>query len=222
MKRIFKWLLRLFLLAIVLVVIFFLSFDTLVKIFIEHRIHSQTGLKISIGKFYLGFTKPIIEIKNLKIYNPTNFGGQPFLVIPEIYVEYDQAALAQYQLHVTQMRFNLGELDIVKNQAGQTNIFSLGLKLSTKKSDSENELNDFKKKSGLAFKGIDQLNVAFGTAKYIDLKNPQNNFEQNIGLTNVPAFNVKSPADLAGIILIVSLNSANFFDSIFGSQNSFP
>jgi hypothetical protein len=36
------------------------------------------------------------------------------------------------------MRFNLGELDIVKNQAGQTNIFALGLRCPTKKSGGGN------------------------------------------------------------------------------------
>ena len=32
--------------------------------------------------------------------------------------EYDPAALARHELHITLMRFNLGELDVVKNQAG--------------------------------------------------------------------------------------------------------
>jgi hypothetical protein len=63
------------------------------------------------------------EIKNLRLYNPPDFGGTPFLDIPEIHVEYDRAALAPARIHITLLRFNLGEIDIVKNQAGQTNLF---------------------------------------------------------------------------------------------------
>ena len=43
---------------------------------------------------------------------------------------------------------------------------------------------DFKKQTGLDFKGIDVLNVSVGKAKFIDLKDQQNNREQNIGVEN--------------------------------------
>ena len=86
-----------------------------------------------IGSVSLGLAEPTMTIQNLKLYNPPDFGGTPFLDIPEIHVEYDRAALARHELHVTLLRFNLGELDIVKNQAGQTNIFSLGLAVPLKK-----------------------------------------------------------------------------------------
>ena len=69
-----------------------------------------------------------MEIQNLKIHNSREFGGTPFLDIPEIHVEYDRDALARHEIHFKLLRFNLGELDIVKNQAGQTNIFLPGLK----------------------------------------------------------------------------------------------
>ena len=38
-------------------------------------------------------------------------------------------ALVKNKIHLTLMRFNLGELDIVRNEAGQTNLFALGLAL---------------------------------------------------------------------------------------------
>src|ERR1700721_4797967 len=128
-KWIFKWLLRLFILAVVLVVIFFLSLNSSLRVLIEHNIRKQTGMDAEIGRFQLGLAEPTITIENLKIYNPPSFGGTPFLVIPEIHVEYDRTALAPRELHFTLVRFNLGELDIVKNAQGQTNIFSLGLAL---------------------------------------------------------------------------------------------
>ncbi len=90
LKFFFKWVLRLFLLAVVLVVIFFLSLDTILRLITENRIRAQTGMEAEIGKFHLGLLEPVIEIKDLRLYNPANFGGTPFLNIPEIHVEYDR------------------------------------------------------------------------------------------------------------------------------------
>ena len=215
MKFVFKWLFRLFLLAVVLAVVFFLSLDTVLRVIVQHNIRAQTGMEAEIGKFHLGLLEPVVHIENLKLHNPPNFGGTPFLNIPEIHVEYDRAALAKNEIHITLLRFNLGELDIVKNEAGQTNLFSLGLALPGKESVAKSrDTAEFKKRTGLDFKGIDVLNVSVGTAKFIDLKDQRNNREQNIGIENQVMKNVKTPADLAGLAVLVALRSGDFFGSL--------
>ena len=209
MKWIFKWLLRLFILAVVLIVIFFLSLDTIIRLVMQNRIRAQTGMEAEIGKFSLGLAEPTITIKDFKLFNPPSFGGTLFIDIPEIHVEYDRAALAKRQLHVTLMRFNLGELDIVKNEAGQTNIFAIVALPSMKKTGGGQK--SFAKETGYSFSGIDVLNVSVGTAKYIDLKEPKNNREQKIGIENIILKNVKTPADLAGLAVLIALRGGNFF-----------
>ena len=92
-KWIFKWLLRLFILAVVLIVVFLLSLNSILRVVVEHNIRAQTGMDAEIGKFSLRFAEPTIEIKDLKIYNPPSFGGTLFLDIPEIHAEFDRAAL---------------------------------------------------------------------------------------------------------------------------------
>jgi len=220
MKFIFKWLLRLFVLAVVLIVVFFLSINSILRVVIEHNIRAQTGMDAEIGRFKLGLAEPTVEIQNLKIYNPPDFGGTPFLDIPEIHVEYDRAALAKKEIHVTLLRLNLGELDIVKNQAGQTNIFALGLKLPTKKSGGSNVAASFRNQTGYDLQGIDVLNVSIGTAKFIDLKDQQNSREQTIGLENVVIPNVKSQTDLAGLEALIVLRSNGFFNSLVDQKKS--
>jgi uncharacterized protein involved in outer membrane biogenesis len=214
MKFIFKWLFRLFILAVVLVVILLLSYNSILRVVIEHNIHAQTGMDAEIGSFKLALTSPTIKIQNFKLYNSRDFDGAPFLDIPEIYVEYDRAALMRREIHITLMRFNLGEFDIVKNQAGQTNIFALGVTLPKKQPVGNQTAVNFKKQTGYDFKGIDVLNVSIGKVKFIDLKNPQNSREQTIDLESVPVPNVKSPADLAGLAVFIELRSNGFFDSL--------
>ena len=214
MKWLFKWLFRLFLLAVVLMVILLLSLNSIVRVYVEHQIRAQTGMDAEIGRFSLGLTEPTVTIQNFKLYNPPDFGGTPFLDIREIHVEYDRAALAKRQLHLTLLRFNLGELDIVKNEAGRTNIFSLGVTLPSKKSGGGNGAADFKKQTGFEFQSIDVLNVSVGTAKFIDLKDQRNNRTQKIGLENCVLKNVKSQADLAGLAVLIALRGGDFFGSL--------
>lgn len=217
MKCFFKWLFRLFLLAVVLVVIFFLSLDTIIRVVMENRIRAQTGMDAEIGKFTLGLTKPTLTIKDFKLFNPPSFGGTPFLDIKEIHAEYDRDALKKSELHVTLIRFNLGELDIVKNQAGETNIFSIASLPPVKK---KHGAKSFKAQTGLEFTGIDVLNVSIGKAKFIDLKDQQNNREQVIGIENCVMKDVKTPADVGGLALLVALRSGDFFGSLVDPKNS--
>ena len=223
MKRIFKWLLRLFIAAVLLVVVgvivLLLSYNSILRVTIERQIRAQTGMDVEIGSLKIGLISPTAEIRNLKIHNSRDFGGTPFLDIPEIYVEYDRLALAEHKIHLTLMRFNLGELDIVKNEAGQTNIFSLGVTLPDKKSSGA-AAAEFKKQTGFEFKSIDVLNVSVSTAKYIDLKDQRNNRAQKIDIQNQVIKNVTSGADLAGLAVLVALRSGDFFKPLIDPKKS--
>jgi uncharacterized protein involved in outer membrane biogenesis len=218
MKTLLKWFFGALLLVVVLAVVLLLSLDTILCVTAEHRIRAQTGMDAEIGKFHLGLLEPVVTIKDFRIYNPKAFGGTPFLNIPEIHVEYDRAALVKNQVHVTLMRFNLGELDIVRNEAGQTNLFALGVALPKQGAPGGGNagLKEFKQRTGLDFQGIDVLNVSVGTARFIDLKDSRNNREQKIGIDNLVIKNVKTPADLAGLMLLVALRGGDFFTGLLG------
>ena len=218
MKKLLKWFFGLLLLVVALAVILLLSRDAIFRVIAENRIRAQTGMDAEIGKFHVGLLEPVVTIKDFKLYNPPDFGGTPFLNIPEIHVEYDRDALKKNQIHLTLVRFNLGELDIVKNEAGQTNLFALGVTLPTKEAQGGKELEEFKRRTGLDFQGIDVLNVSVGSAKFIDLSNPRNDREQKIGIDNLVMKNVKTPADLAGLVVLVALRSGDFFTDVLGSD----
>lgn len=223
MKKLLKCFFGLLLLVVVLAVILLLSRDAIFRVIAENRIRAQTGMDAEIGTFHVGLFEPVVTIKNFKLYNPPDFGGTPFLNIPEIHIEYDRDALKNSQLHLTLVRFNLGELDIVKNEAGQTNLFALDVALPAKggkgKSDG-NELAELKQRTGLDFQGVDVLNVSIGTLKYIDLKNPANDREQKIGIENLPIRNIKSQADLTGLAGVVALRGSEVLGVLAGQKNS--
>jgi uncharacterized protein involved in outer membrane biogenesis len=214
MKWLFKWLLRLFLLAVVLVVILLLSLDSILRVYLEHAIHARTGMEAEIGKFSLGLTRPTVTIQDFKLFNPPDFDGTPFLDIREIHAEYDVLALSKHQFHLALLRFNLGELDIVKNEAGKTNLFAIAGSVSMKRTGAKTKA-DFTRQTGLEFTGIDVLNVSVGTLKYMDLKDQGRNREQKVGIENCVLKNVKSPTDLTGLALLVAVRGGDFFGSLF-------
>jgi uncharacterized protein involved in outer membrane biogenesis len=215
-KWLFKWLFRLFLAVAVLIVIFLLSLNSILRVVIEHNIRAQTGMDAEMGRFKLGWLSPTIEIQDLKIYNTPNFGGAPFLDIPEIHVEYDRTALLKGGVHLPLLRFNLEELDIVKNQDGQMNVYSASKPPQNKSAAAPSPAPSFKKQTGYSFNGIDTLNVSFNRVKFIDLKNPANDREQTIGIQNLVVPHVKSPNDLAFLVILIDLRSNHFFDGIIG------
>jgi uncharacterized protein involved in outer membrane biogenesis len=219
-KFVFKWVFRLFLLAVMLVVVAVLSIDPILRVVIQNRIRAETGMDAQIGKVSLGLVSPTFTIRDFRLYNPPDFGGTPFLNIPEIHIEYDRVAAARKEIHLTLIRFNLGELDIVKNEAGRTNIFALGVAVPTKKSGGGKVTVNIKQQTGYDFKGIDALNVSVGKVKFIDLSSQQNNREQTIGIENCVIKNVKSPTDLGGLGFLIALRGGDFFTSLSGHKSS--
>jgi len=204
MKWLIKWLLRLIFLVVVLVVLVLVFKDSALRVVTENRLHKQTGMEVRIGKFSSGIFSPVATIEDLKLYNTAEFGGTLFLEIPELHIQLDSFALAQRKLRVTLLRVNLAEVNIVKNEAGQTNIFGVKNKLEpggAKKNGLQDALGDFK------FDGIDVLNLSLGRARFIDLKEAKNNREVRVDMQNQIFKNVKTDADLYGILFMIWLRS---------------
>ena len=207
MKWLFKWFLRLALLVVVLIgaaVALFIYRDSMFRSVVENRIRTQTGMDVKIGKFSSSVFSHTITIENLQLYNTAEFGGAPFLQIPELYIECDPVAFAQRKLRIKLARLNLAELCVVKNDAGQTNLFSVRTQLDHRdiKKNSLSELL-----GGFDFGGIEVLNLSVGKAKFIDLKDSKKNREMRVDLQNQIFKNVKSNEDLDTILFLVWLKS---------------
>jgi hypothetical protein len=205
-RWVLKWVIRLALAAAALVVVLLLCRNSILRTVTEHRIRAQTGLEVRIGKYSSDLFSPVVTVEDLRIYNTAEFGGTPFVNIREIHFELDPEALALHRLHFTLIRFNLAELDIVRNEAGQTNLFSLANKVrnhAPKGGESEigRMLGDFE------FEGVDVLNVSVGKARFVDLKNAANNCESNFGLDNQVFKNIRTRDELNGVLFLLYLRS---------------
>jgi len=203
MKSLFKWLFRLCLLLVVLIVAAVLGKDALLKAAVKRQIRAQTGMDVKLGRFSVGIFSPVVTIEDFRLYNTAEFGGTPFVDIPELHVEYDRAALAQRKLHITLLRLNLAELNIVKNEAGRTNLVSMMNQAVPQRPRNPAGVPE------VEFAGIDVLNLSLGRLRLVDLKDRQKGGELYIGVRDQVFRNVKSQSDLVGVLFMLWLRSGD-------------
>ena len=197
MFRLIKWLFILLFVAIALIVGLLLSKDAIAKAAAEQQIRAQTGMDVKIGRFSVGLLSPVVTIENFKLYNTPEFGGTPFLDIPELHLEYDRAAFARRQLRITLLRLNVAELTLVRNDNGRTNIASFAA-APPRAARTTNSVE---------FMGVEVMNLSVGRGHFIDLRNPSRNREFNANLQNQVFRNVKTTGDLYGVLILLWLRS---------------
>jgi len=204
MKWLFKWALRLVFLAVVAVVLLLVFKDTILRKVAEHQIRAETGMEVKIGRLSSSLFSPVVTIENFKLYNTPEFGGTEFLIIPELHLELDADALAGQKLKIKLVRFNLAELDVVKNNAGQTNLVSMLAKMPKGKLAPHGVHVGGKK---LEFDSIEVLNLSLGRMRFIDLKDRKNDRDVVINLDNQVFNNVKTEGDVYSILILIWLRS---------------
>jgi len=192
MKFVTRWLFRCFILGIVLVVGLLLLKDALFKSYLISQIRAETGLDVKIAHAEMGLFSPTLTIDNLKLFNRPEFGGSPFLDLPDFHVEYDRQLLSQGRLRVTLMRLEIAEINIVKNPEGRLNIdgFQVALVTAFERSDSP-----------LFFTGIDVLNLSVGKLRYITQGASASTKEVTVNLKHEIIRDVRSVEDLIKKIL---------------------
>ncbi len=196
MIRLIKWVLIVTLVIVAAAVGLVLSRDRIAKTAMEQQIRSQTGMDVKIGKLSTSLLSPVATIENLTLYNTAEFGGTPFLHIRELHIEFDREALTHRELHFKLLKLNIGELSVVKNDLGQTNIISM--------------MNAAKLKpptGAVDFKGIEVANFSIGKISYLDLKNQKNNRQMNVNLQNQVFRNLNTPGDFYGAFVLIWIRS---------------
>ena len=113
--------------AIVFAVLIALFFgkNMIIKTSVTAGVRAMTGLKLSIRSMNVGVFKSLIGINELQLHNPPGFGDELMIDLPEIYVDYDLGAFIAGKAHLEEVRLNLKEFLVVKNEAGELNLDSL-------------------------------------------------------------------------------------------------
>jgi uncharacterized protein involved in outer membrane biogenesis len=188
MKFLFRWIFRLVVLAILLVMALLLLKDALLKEVVESQLAAVTGLEVRIDRFEAKLLKPTVTIEGLRLYNPASFGGSPFLDVRELHVEYDRPALLRGEILLRLVRFDLTELSLVQDTNGRWNYeyVNVRLKASAREEDSP-----------LEFGGIDVLNLSLGEVKRYRMANPSAAQVYRFHVHNEIFLGLRNPTDFA-------------------------
>jgi uncharacterized protein involved in outer membrane biogenesis len=189
-KRLFRWAIRAAAVCAILCIVLFFLKDALLKLYFEQRISKETGMKAKIERFHWGLRSHTIAIENLTLYNAPEFGGAPFLDLPEVNLKFVRSDLVSGRLHLQDLRVRLAQVRLVKNKAGKTNV------TFEEEDDLSNDPPKNKPKPLFEFAGIDRLQLTVGKIVYTDLLNPTNNAEYDLGVRDEVITDIKSESDL--------------------------
>jgi hypothetical protein len=203
-RFIFRWAFRLLILMIVLVVALILLKDTIARNMFEASFRRRTGLEIKMNNFELGLMRPTVSLDHVVIYNSAQFGGSPFLDIPDLHIEYDVREALQGETHLKLLRLNIREINIVEDRKGRTNLIDVlnqsipgGFRIPKGKDSGKIE----------HFKGIDTLNLTVAHVKYTSLRNPRHNEDADVAIRNDIVQNVRTEQDIAAVVLKIFLRA---------------
>jgi hypothetical protein len=204
MKWLFRWAFRLLILLIALAVAGVLLLNPIAKEVTEYRIKRETGMDVKIGKMDIGILNPGVTIENCVLYNSAEFGGAPFIDLPELRIEYVRGNYFWHDKHFKLIRINLTQLNVVENKKGRTN-FEMLEKLFPSEESRTGTTN--KVSSGLKVGRIDTLNLTLGKATFMSMNQPGQVDELRMNVRNQVVTNIKADQDLSSVLLSVLIRN---------------
>ena len=111
-------------LIVILVIGLALSFskDIIVKALVEKGVEVVTGLCMDMQGLRVGIINTLVKINGLRLFNPRGYKDKIMLDMPEIYVDYNLPAIIKGKIHLEEIRINLREFTVVKNEQGKLNL----------------------------------------------------------------------------------------------------
>ena len=183
-----------------------LSFDWIVKRTIQSRVNASGVAEVEIGSLNIGLFRPHLEVRDLKVFGQSQFGGVQLLDLPELRVEYDREALKSQELKFRLVRIRINELTLMDGFAGgQTNMFQrmqgyseLVVAYTNRIGELTNrtDLDRAQRVGNMTFRGIERLELTLGRVRFVDVKDP---LSEKVAALNINRRVMTNIADLPGL-----------------------
>jgi uncharacterized protein involved in outer membrane biogenesis len=190
MKKLFKWLLRLVILAVGMVAVVVLFRNPILRLAAERQIQRETGMETILGRVRVDLRSPVVRLENVRLISPPEFGGRLFLDLPEVRLEYDSVALLFRRIRFRQITFRLDELRLVRTAQGGTNLEQLREQLA------HGRLSERLARRDWEYDGTDTIRFSVGRLKYLDAREPGKSEEVYIGARDVTLKRLRSLEDV--------------------------
>ena len=195
-----KALMSIGIIAIAAVMVLSVGKDTIAKVAVEKGVEMVTGLKLSVRSLNIGVVKTLVDIKDLKLFNPKEYPDRVMLDMPEIYVEYDLPGIFRGKVHLKYIRIDLKEFVVVKNKKGELNLDSLEVVKEYKSGKKEDE--------SLPPIQIDVLELKVGRVLYKDYSKGAKPLVQEFMVDLEGKYtNITDPDEFVTLIVTKALNN---------------
>jgi hypothetical protein len=168
-KKFLRWVIVVLGVVLALLIAALLSRDIVLKSLATRGIEEETGLRAVIGELTTTLGSGALHVRDLKLYNPPEFGGELMADIPEIFVNIDADQAANGKLHFRNLKLTLSELNIVKNAAGRLNLDGVEKRVRERQHLRRKRKDE---KFEFEFAGLEQLQLTLRKVLYTDLRPP--------------------------------------------------
>jgi hypothetical protein len=190
MKKLFKWIMRLVIVALGLVALLVLFRNPILRLVAEHQIQRETGMETILGRVRVDLRSPVVRLENVRLISPPEFGGRLFLDLPEVRVEYDSVGLLFRRIRFRQILFRLDEVRLVRTPSGHTNLDLLRERLAAGRWSERLAHMDWE------YDGTDAVRFSVGRLKYLDAREPAKSEEVYVGARDVTLKRLRSLEDV--------------------------
>ena len=191
------------LIFVAILVVLFLGKNAIANMAVSRGVKAITGLTLNIKSLSVGVFRSALGIKELTLFNPSGFKEKVMVDMPELYVNYDLGAFLKGKVHLEEVRLNLKELTVIKNEKGQLNLDSLKVVQAQKEQKGPSQRKEKAKAPEIR---IDLLELSIGKVIYKDYSRgtpPQvTEFDVNI---REKYENISNPYVLGSLILTRAL-----------------
>lgn len=188
-RKAFKWGFRLAGLLAVALAVLIVGHNTILRLLLENRLKNVTGLETTVGRVRVEWTRPVVRLSHVRLFNPPVLGGKPFLDIPEARVTYDFTELFSQRFRVRELRVSIEEIRLVR-QGSTLSTQALLASYRRKASPVGASLVD-----PLVYAGVDRLVLSADRYIYQDYFEPLRAQDLFLRVREVSVDNLRAPAD---------------------------
>ncbi len=191
-----------------LLVAIFFGKNLIIKTSVSAGVKAMTGLKLNIKSMNIGILNSLIGINGLQLFNPPGFVDELMVDLPEVYVDYDLGAFIKRKVHLEEVRLNLKEFSVIKNEKGELNLDSLRVVEEKKEEKVEGEEEEEKEKTKMPELQIDVLELKIGKVVYKDYSKgtPPKSKEFNVNIDERYE-NITDPRAFISLIIVKALQN---------------
>jgi hypothetical protein len=156
----------------------------------------------------IGILNTLIGINGLQLFNPPGFVDKLMVDLPEVYVDYNFGAFIKRKVHLEEVRLDLKEFSVIRNEKGELNLDSLRVVEEKKEEKIEGEEGKEEEKTKMPELQIDVLELKIGKVVYKDYSKgtPPKVREFNVNIDERYE-NITNPRAFISLIIVKALKN---------------